>query len=163
METTTKYRIASVATTLFLIPVTLPAILCLLTYPVTAFLAALSKFSQNSIVVDWFNDIPYIGWMLAELVVRPLVFAYSFMYDFNDLAVGLWVVCTIFTAIGAVIGALTDELPEIAYTGGRKGSLGLYLHAGTHGVSMTLGGRVAGGWLSVGKRGIGWRKSKRIF
>lgn len=156
METTTKYRIASVATTLFLVPVTLPAILCFLTYPVTVFLAA---FCQNSAVVDWFYDIPWVGWILASLVVRPLVFAYVFMYNFNGLAVGLWVI----GVVCAVIGALTDELPEIAHTGGRKGLLGLYLHAGTRGVSMTLGGRVAGGWLSIGKRGIGWRKSKRIF
>lgn len=159
METTTKYRIASVATTLFLIPVTLPAILCFLTYPVTVFLAVFSKFGQNSAVVDWFYDIPWVGWILANLVVRPLVFAYGFMYDLNDIAVGLWVI----GVVCAVIGALTDELPEIAHTGGRKGPLGLYLHAGTRGISMTLGGRVAGGWLSIGKHGIGWRKSKRIF
>lgn len=159
METTTKYRITSVATTLFLVPVALPAILCFLTYPVTLFLAVFSDFGQNSAIVDWFDSIPYIGGVLANLVVRPLVFAYGFMYDFNDIAIFFWVICTVL----AVIGALTDELPEIAHTGGRKGPLGLYLHAGTRGISMTLGGRVAGGWLSLGKRGISWRKSKRIF
>lgn len=159
MKTTTKYRLTSVATTLFLVPVTLPAILCFMTYPVTLFLAAFSKFGRNSAVVDWFYDIPYIGWLLADFVVRPLVFAYGFMYDFNTLAICSWVI----GAVYMIVAALTDELPEIAHTGGRKGPFGLYLHAGTRGVSMTLGGRVAGGWLSIGKRGIGWRKSKRIF
>lgn len=144
---------------LFLVPVALPAILCFLTYPVTLFLAVFSKFGQNSVIVDWFDSIPWVGWLLANMIVRPLVFAYGFMYDFNWLAIGLWVI----GAVCAIVAALTDELPEIAHTGGRKGPLGLYLHAGTRGISMTAGGRVAGGWLSIGKRGIGWRKSKRIF
>lgn len=68
MKTTTKYRIVSVATALFLVPVTIPAILCFLTYPVTVFLAVFSKFGQNSAVVDWFYDIPYIGWRKSKRI-----------------------------------------------------------------------------------------------
>lgn len=159
MNTTTKYRLISITTALAVVPVTFPAVLCFFTYPVTLFLAVFSKFGQNSAIVDWFYDIPYIGGLLANLVVRPLVFAYGFMYDLNWLAIGLWVI----GIVCAIVAGLTGEVPEISHTGGHKGPLGLYLHAGTRGVSMTLGGRVAGGWLSIGKRGIGWRKSKRIF
>lgn len=160
MKTTTKYKIKRVATTLCLIPVTLPAALCFVTYPVTLFLGLISC-SQGSVVVDWFENIPWVGWLLAGLVVKPLVFAYSFMYGFSTIANFFWVGCTVLLVIFDLLGV--DELPEMAHTGGRKGPLGLFLHAGTRGVSMTAGGRVAGGWLSFGKNGIGWRKSKRIL
>lgn len=55
------------------------------------------------------------------------------------------------------------EEAAIKSSGRSNSGGGVYAHVGTRGISITAGTRFAGGWLSVGKRGISWRKSKKLF
>lgn len=158
METTTKLKIVQFATTLFLVPL----FYFIHFYP---FVVVGGFFFAPELSINAFStwlesqDPGVIGGMcglFSYFVVRPLVFIFTWMYGFSAFAIVLWL-------IGAILAIVDIKVGEFySHTSGKSG-MGLYLHAGTRGVSMTLGGRVAGGWLSIGKRGIGWRKSKRIF
>lgn len=163
METTTKYRIVQFAMT----PVTVPLFYFIYCYP---FVVVGGFFYAPELSINAFSTwlesqdpgaIGVCSLVLSYFIVRPLVFLFTWMYGFSTFAIVLWIIGVILVPALAMVGMLTEGFDS--HTGGHKGPLGLYLHAGTRGISMTLGGRVAGGWLSIGKRGIGWRKSKRIL
>lgn len=162
METTTKIKIVQFAIT----PFTVPLFYFIYFYPfvvVCGFFFA-PELSINALST-WLESqdpgvIGFCSALLSGFVVRPLVFLFTWMYSFSAFAIVLWVIGVILVPLMAIAGMMTDGL--YSHTSGKSG-IGLYLHAGTRGISMTLGGRVAGGWLSIGKRGIGWRKSKRIL
>lgn len=162
MKTTTKFKIVQFSMT----PFTVPLFYFIYFYP---FVVVGGFFFAPELSINAFStwlesqDPGVIGGMcglFSYFVVRPLVFIFTWMYSFSAFAIVLWLIGAILVPFLAIAGMMAEGF--YSHTGGKSG-LGLYLHAGTRGISMTLGGRVAGGWLSIGKRGIGWRKSKRIL
>ena len=158
MKTTIKLKIVQFTTTLLTVP--LFYFICFYPFVVAFGFIFAPELSVNAFSTWLENQDPGViggcSLLLSYFVVRPLVFIFTWMYSFSPFAIVLWV-------IGAFMAILDVKMDDYcSHIGGRSG-MGLYLHAGTRGISMTCGGRVAGGWLSIGKRGIGWRKSKRIL
>lgn len=164
METTTKFKIVQFAMT----PFTVPLFYFIHFYPfvIAGGFVFAPELSINALST-WLEsqDPGVIGGcslLLSYFIVRPLVFLFTWMYSFSAFAIVLWVIGVLLVPLMAIAGMVTEGFGSHT-SGSHRSGIGLYLHAGTRGISMTLGGRVAGGWLSIGKKGIGWRKSKRIF
>lgn len=85
------------------------------------------------------------------------------MLQFIGVIVFCWVLVKIVLMCITDKEALHEDEPQKP-AGKKKGlGIGVYGHVGTKGMSVTLGKRVAGGWLTLGKGGLKWRKSKRLW
>ncbi|HAO0324231.1 TPA: hypothetical protein IGZ64_004108 [Escherichia coli] len=142
-----------------------PWALAVICWPFTLFISS-GKFGDGPIQME--------EGFINSLLIRPINAVLNAYYFPTSLEgwVFTWGVLGLCYAVWAITfwwGALCALLGVECGTGGkgRKGrgnsGAGVYAHVGTRGVSVTAGTRFAGGWLSVGKRGVSWRKSKKLF
>lgn len=86
------------------------------------------------------------------------------MLQFIGVIIFCWVLVKIVLMCITDKEALHEDEPQKPVEKKKKGlGVGIYGHVGTNGVSVTAGKRVAGGWLTLGKGGLKWRKSKRLW
>lgn len=104
--------------------------------------------------------------LIHFLVIYPINTVINFFYFPAEL--DFWFFLGWFMAAFTIFcwWAMNRGLIEPCSGGNSKNGgsgAGVYGHVGTRGVSVTAGMRFGGGWLSVGKRGISWRRSKKLF
>lgn len=131
-------------------------------YPVTLFISC-GKFGDGPFHVD--------TGFIDSLLIRPInavlnafyfptsLEGWAVTWGVLGLAFAIWVIGFWWNAICVL---LDIDGGKSRRSGGSSGA-GIYAHVGTRGASVTAGTRFAGGWLSIGKRGVSWRKSKKLF
>ncbi|MCA4845645.1 hypothetical protein IHV38_25305 [Escherichia coli] len=140
-----------------------PWLMAICFYPATLFIGS-SKFGDGPFHVD-------IGF-IDSLLIRPtnaVLNAFYFPTSLEGWAVtwGVLGLAYVYWLVGFLWGAICALLDidtgSSRRSGGNNSGAGVYAHVGTRGASVTAGTRFAGGWLSIGKRGVSWRKSKKLF
>lgn len=134
-------------------------------YPITLFYGFATDTIEGPIPnPDGFEGI--FAFLLHFLLIFPVNTVINFFYFPAEL--DFWFFLGWFMAAFAIFWwwGLNKGLVEPGSGGSsNKGGsgTGVYGHVGARGISVTAGTRFAGGWLSVGKRGISWRRSKKLF
>lgn len=133
-------------------------------YPITLFYG-ISAHTIEGPIPELEGDSGVLAFLLHFLLIYPVNTVINFFYFPTDL--DFWFFLGWFMAVFVIFywWALNRGLVEPCSGRGSNngGGAGVYGHVGTRGVSVTAGMRLGGGWLSVGKRGVSWRRSKKLF